>query len=69
MKRVIKAASSKDLAIKVYMDSVNYRNEIIDHVLIATFKSENWAKDFIENLPDYPNTQYTIINNGEELVR
>ncbi len=70
MKKIVSASSiNKDLKVKVYMETINYVGEITERNLIAAFRSNNWAKDFIDNLPDYPNTQYTIINNDEELPR
>lgn len=31
---------------KVYMDFINYRGEVTESHLIATFMSVNWAKEF-----------------------
>lgn len=34
--------------VKVYGESINYRNEITDRCLIATFRNEIWADRFLE---------------------
>jgi len=62
MKRYIKSAktSNKDLPVKIWMDTVNYAGEITDSTLIATFRTPNWAKKFIDSLPEYENSEWRI---------
>lgn len=39
----------KDLKYKVYIEWLNYWNEVTDKDLVAAFISENWAKKFVES--------------------
>ena len=43
----------KNAKAKVYIDFINYKGDVTDHVLIAEFRNENWADHFLHGIPHY----------------
>lgn len=46
----MKRTTIKDVPFKVHMGFKNYTGEINDDTVIAAFRSESWAKDFVTRL-------------------
>ena len=40
----------KERKVKVYMMNINYLGEVTDTTLIAEFRNDRWAEDFVEKV-------------------
>lgn len=63
-KKLTEANEFKSLKVKVYMEHLNYRNEVNDRTLIAAFRTKNWADKFVplaeEWCKDFPSNRIVV---------
>ena len=63
-KKLTEANDVKVLKFKVYMEHLNWRNEVNERTLIAAFRSQNWLSEFVpiveEWCKDFPSNRVVV---------